>query len=486
MITLDFSKRKDLTLCDYLYEYIKKEILSGNLKADEKLPSRRNLSSHLNVSVVTVQNAYNLLISEGYIYSVEKKGFFVTRLELKNLHANVYKKQVQENIPRGECVEEKFVDDGLNVKTKNDEVDFTSNSMNVEKFPFKQWSKNLRDVLYTRSANLLSRQSSKGLLHLRRVISLFLKEFRNMDVNPSQIVIGAGTENIFDIIIKLLGRKNVFAVENPGYKKIANLISLCGAKCIPVEIDGEGMNVTALNKSKAGVVHVSPAHHFPTGTVMSIRRRMELLSWAEKKVGRFIIEDDYDSEFRFTGKPLSTLFGADWNGHVIYMNTFSKSLSPSFRISYMVLPELLAHKFNETFSFCSCQVSAFEQEALARFIENGFYEKHLNRMKNFYKGLRNTLIGAIQKSALSSCCKIEEEGSGLHFLMKIRTKKSISSIKKNLEKRGVMISSLFDYFYDEIESTKKTALEKTFVINYSGLKRERINSAVDLLSKIVL
>ena len=485
MITPDFTKRKNSTLCDYLYECIKQEILLGKLKADEKIPSRRSLSSHLGVSVITVQNAYNLLISEGYLYSVEKKGFFVTKLDLKNLHATSHKKHVQESFD--ELSQEKNAARGVHGSaTKNDPVDFTSNSMNVEKFPFKQWSKNLRNVLYSGNSVLLSKQDPKGSIHLRKVLSVFLKEFRNMDVSPSRIVIGAGTENIFDIIIKLLGRKNVFAVENPGYKKIANLISLCGAKCIPVEIDGEGMNVIALNKSKAGVVHVSPAHHFPTGTVMSIRRRMELLSWADKKDGRFIIEDDYDSEFRFTGKPLSTLMSADWNGHVIYMNTFSKSLAPSFRISYMVLPESLALKFDKTFAFCACQVSAFEQEALADFIENGFYEKHLNRMKNFYKGLRNDLVSAVQKSPLSSCCKIEEEGSGLHFLMKVKTKKSVSALKKSLEKNGVRISSLYDYYYEEEVSQKNAGLHKTLVVNYSALEKEKIPSAVEALCRVVL
>ena len=250
-----------------------------------------------------------------------------------------------------------------------------------------------------------------------------------------------------------------------------------------LQIDSFGINIEKLNKSGANIAQVSPSHHFPTGIVMPIKRRQELLSWAGERKNRFIIEDDYDSEFRFSGKILATMQSQDFASKVIYMNTFSKTLSPSFRISYMILPERLSVEFEKKLGSYSCQVSSFEQFTLAKFIEEGHYEKHLNKMKNYYRGIRNDFINAIKKSKLSLISEIQEENSGLHFILNVRTKYSGENLKKRLLEKKINIALLSDYFHSDLnDSDKKTA----FVVNYSALKKQCIEKAVDLFYECCL
>lgn len=320
MITIDFSKRKDLTLCEYLYRSIKKQILSGKLAAKEKLPSRRLLAEHLRMSVITVQNAYARLISEGYIYSIEKKGFSAE-----------------------EIAERK--------KAKKYFADLKSNSTSFEKFPFALWVKIMRQVLNSGDERLLSRVPLGGALELRKAICSHLRQFRMIDMDAEQIFIGAGTDFIYSMLLQFLGTKKKYAVENPGYKQLDSVAKLCGAKCVPVDLDENGISVENLKKTRAQIVHVSPQHHFPTGIVMPYKRRAKLLDWSAEREDRFIIEDDYDSEFRFDGMPIEPLFSSDKNSRVIYINTFSKTLSPSFRISYMVLPKKLLKEFFSRMGF---------------------------------------------------------------------------------------------------------------------------------------
>lgn len=470
MITVDFSNRKK-SLCDTIIDSLKNKILNGELKANEKLPSKRSFAEHLGVSVITVQNAYANLISEGYIYSLEKKGFYVTDLLLeKNINSNFLS-------------EKKSSQESNQNKKQSQEIlaDFRNNSTNVQKFPFSLWAKTMRSVLNQNTQKLLARIESKGILELRNAIKKYLNEFRNMQVSEEQIVIGAGTEILYSMIVQLLGSENIFAVENPGYHKVANLIKLNGAKCIPIKIDEQGIKVDDLEKFKVNVAQVSPSHHFPTGIVMPVRRRLELLNWAKKSANRFIIEDDYDSEFRFNGKPLLPLQCSDNSQKVIFINTFSKTLSPSFRISYMILPKTLLKKYDEIFGDYSCSVSAFEQYTLAKFILDENFSKHIIKMKNYYRSLRNQLVYEFQKSKLSSVAEIREQNSGLHFLLKIKAQTSGEKLKNLLEQNGIKINLLSDFYYSDSDSPK----ESTFIINYSGIEKEKIPLIVSTIENCV-
>lgn len=479
MITLDFEKRGDQTLTDFLYNSIKNQIQEGLLSEKEKLPSKRALSQHLGISVITVQNAYSQLIDEGYIFSIEKKGFFVSDIarHLKKTVRHSEEKETPAHIQLSGQVSSQ-------ITNQTYFADFTSNAALPGTFPFSLWSRTMRQVLSSENEKLLKRTDVFGALELRRAICHHLKAFRNMDISENQVIIGAGTESLYSMLVQFLGRDDVFAVENPGYHKAAEIFKLNGTKCQPVNIDEHGIIVEELQKINANVVHVSPSHHFPSGVIMNFKRRTELLDWAYSCKNHFIIEDDYDSEFRFTGKPLPTLQSIDQQDRVIYINTFSKTLSPSFRISYMILPQSLAIDFSKKLGFYSCQVSSFEQFTLARFIEEGHYEKHINRMKNYYRSLRNNLITAIENSELSKVFSIHEEDSGLHFLLTIRPEikhpsQTAREIQKKWRQEGINIFLLSEYFYDK----KKLSAAESFVVNYSGIRRDSVGKVILSMSQ---
>lgn len=492
MITVNFDERGDRGLCEYLYSSIKNQILQGILRADEKLPSKRSLASHLGISVITVQNAYGQLISEGYIYSIEKKGFFVTDILLgksdsvfgETGNGNLWGQGMSVNsVSAADLVDDsKTLAPVYSIGESDFFTDFRSNSTSYEKFPFSLWAHTMRKVLNSGDEKLLQRVGVKGIYELRRSIADYLREFRNMNVKPEQLVIGAGTESLYSMVVQLLGQGKVYAVENPGYHKVAGVFRMNGAGTKPVMIDSQGINPAELEKICADVVHVSPAHHFPTGIVMPVRRRQELLAWADDAPDRFIIEDDYDSEFRFNGKPLPTLQSADMGGRVIYINSFSKTLAPSFRMSYMVLPENLLPDFDEKFGFYSCPVSAFEQYTLSEFIRDGFYGKHIIRMKNFYRNLRNELIRAMENSRISGKMIIKEEEAGLHFLLSVKSDESSDVIKNKLQKKNINLPLLRDFYY----GTPPDDIENIFVINYSGIRKERIAETVKRIEEVLL
>ncbi len=465
MITYDFEKRGKQTLYEFLYQNIKQDILQNRLKADEKLPSKRTLARHLNISVITVENAYAQLLVEGYIYSIEKKGYYVSAIEnmLYAPAALTPQSQRKKSSVKPSCF-----------------ADFHSNSINFDNFPFSLWSKLMRESLAQKDKQLLQSVPFNGLEQLRAALADYLYHFRGMIVDPDQIIIGAGTEYLYGILIQLLGRNKIFSVEDPGYKKIASIYKSHDVLCKYISLDSNGLSTDELAKNNVDVVHISPSHHFPTGIVMPIKRRQELLSWANESGSRYIIEDDYDSEFRFTGRPIQTIQSIDTGEKVIYMNTFSKSLAPSIRISYMILPVHLMEKYRNTLSFYSCTVSSFEQNTLADFIAKGYFEQHINRMRNFYRMQRNLVIKAIHSCSLDKKVMIMEENAGLHFLLKIHTDISDEAFMEAAAKKGIRVSFLSHYF-QKSENAKRHIL----VINYSGIETEKIEESIKRLAEII-
>lgn len=372
MLTYELNARGTKPLYISLYEKIKTDIEYGNIQANEKLPSKRALAEHLMVSVITVQNAYALLISEGYVYAKEKVGYFACEI-----FANAKIPLPSQNA-------------SINYEITGEKELYTINlcentTLSNKHFPFSVWSKQMRQVITENYDHLLAKIPHMGLWSLRRAISEYLYRFRGMRVDPNAIIIGAGTEYLYSIVVKLIGRERVFAVEDPGYRRIAQIYAAEGLQVAHVPIDEYGLAIKSPMTHNANVVHISPSHHFPTGIFMPVKRRMEILHWAQEKPNRYIIEDDYDSEFRFASKPLPTMQSIDNGQRTIYINTFSKTISPSLRISYMILPKVLLKKYNEQFSFYSCTVSSFEQYTLAKFISEGYYERHISRMRKHYR-----------------------------------------------------------------------------------------------------
>ncbi len=314
---------------------------------------------------------------------------------------------------------------------------------------------------------------------MRSIIANHLASFRGMNVDPDQIVIGAGTEYLYGVLIQLLGAEKTVCLENPGYKKIAQIYQSHHVNCTYANLDASGISMEEIRASGAEVVHISPTHHFPTGITMPIKRRYELLSWANEKEKRMIIEDDYDSEFRLNGKPIPPLQTIDTSGKVIYVNTFSKSLAPTIRISYMVLPRNLANLYYEKLAFYTCTVSTFEQYTLASFIEEGYFEKHINRMRLAYGRRRKQMIECMKRHLDSKEYDLIENDSGLHFILCIHSKKSDDAFVQELEERGIHLSAIKDYFFDERKDTHQ------FLLNYASVHPEQMDEIFQIMHEVI-
>jgi len=432
-----------------LYSLIRDDILRGKIKGGDRLPSKRAFAAELGVSVVTVELAYDQLLAEGYIRSKERSGFFAEEVE--------------------EGLKEERLSPANREETKKEErykIDLVHGNTPPNMFPFSVWARLIRSVLADCGEHLLERVPCDGDKQLKRAISAYLYRSRGIDADPRYIVIGAGAEHLYGVMVQLLGRDKLYAVENPGYGKISSTYVLNGAQCLPVNVTGQGMDISVLEKSEAYVAHVSPSHQFPTGVVTPVSARSRLINWA-KKSGGYVVEDDYDSEFRLTGKPLQCTYGL-CSEKVIYMNTFSKSLAPSMRMGYMVLPPALYERFLKIFSSSANFVPLFEQKALAKMLDGGYFERHLNRLKNYYRSIHGALMKKL--AALPVKCDVIDMGSGLHVIAKFPEASSDGQIKLLAAERGIRIKCLSDYLLAPMAGVEGCA-----VINYSGLTLKDIS-----------
>lgn len=437
MLTYELKKSPGVPLYEALYRAIRGDILSGRLSAGEKLPSKRALAANLEVSKITVETAYGQLLAEGYISAREKVGYFVEAVELLTAQP---------------------VSPAAEPEPESRGVDLTASG--PAHFPFSVWSRLQREVMLDYGEKLLQPLHNQGHPGLRRAIAAHLAGFRGMAVDPENIVIGAGTDFLYNLLIQLLGRDRGYAVEEPGYGKIRRIYAAAGAACVSAPMDERGV----MPPENADVLHISPSHHFPTGLVTPAGRRQELLSWAARD-DRWIIEDDYDSEFRFDAHPLLALHTLDRRGRVIYMNTFSKSLAPSIRISYMVLPGSLMAAFRRKLGFYSCTVTSFEQYTLERFLSGGHFEKHINRMRKFYKSQRNRLVQLLNSSPVSGKITILEQNAGLHFLLRVDTEESDEALTARWAAAGIRVRALSDYYHGAVPETDRHCL----VVSYDSL-----------------
>lgn len=506
MLTYSFENIGRTPLYAHLYRCIRHDIETGVLQPGEKLPSKRALARHLGISTITVEGAYGQLMAEGYCTSQPKRGVYVSseitraavawpkmeagedavtdensataspsaaerhkrpRMALKR-QASAYQSRCRSTAPpEGE--------------PSHPLIDFAARSASSETFPFSIWTKHLRRVVADDADALLERSPGQGVLALRQAIAEHLRRFRGLAVEPAQIVVGAGTEYLYTLLVQFFGRGRRFCVENPGYGRIRRIYESLGATCLSASIDNAGVRPQELLESGAQIVHISPSHHFPTGLIMPISRRYELLGWATGAPDRYIIEDDYDSEFRLTGRPIPTLMGIDALGRVLYMNTFSKSLTPTIRISYLVLPQALVAPFRERLGFYSCTVSNFEQYTLARFIAEGDFERHIHRMRTLYRKRRETILTLLRKSPFAEHIEILEQGSGLHFLVRFEGAGSDETIEKKLAGQGIRMKPLASYYAETTLPPKEAA--GTFVLDYSAVDEEKMAEAVERMGK---
>ena len=454
MVTYELKKAPGVPLYEALYRCIRGDILSGKLKPGEKLPSKRALAQNLEVSKITVETAYNQLLSEGYLRSEEKVGYFVETVER----------------PVVPAAEPKAAASGTEQVWL---LDLTANG--TEQFPFSVWMKLQREVMLDYGQALLLPLPNRGVPELRQAIAGHLADFRGMRVEPENILIGAGTDFLYNLLMQLLGREKIYAVEEPGYSKIRKIYAAGGVTCVSAPMDELGVMPGRLQN--ADVLHFSPSHHFPTGLVTPVNRRMELLDWAGDS--RWIIEADYDSEFRFDAHPMPAMQALAGKGRVIYMNTFSKSIAPSIRISYMVLPPALMAEFQSRLGFYSCTVPSFEQYTLARFLSRGYFEKHINRMRKLYKNRRNLVISFLNRCPFADRLTILEQDAGLHFLLKVDTALTDAELTARLARAGIRVQALSEFYHDSPED------QKCLVINYAGVREEALEQALEAVNEIM-
>lgn len=442
---------------EQIYQYIKGEIREGSLKEGVRLPSTRMLAENLKVSRSTTQMAYDQLMAEGYIEAVPNRGYFVLRME--------------------ELVEAEPEVQGAFIRESGEEagearIDFSPRGIDLTHFPYNTWRKVTRNTLVEDNKEMFLTGSPQGEPSLREAIRGYLHSARGVSCQAEQIIVGAGNEYLLMLLSQILGQGRTIAMENPTYKQAYRVLESIGYTMAPVEMDGFGMEVKALEETGADVAYVMPSHQYPTGIVMPVTRRQELLQWAGRKRDRYLIEDDYDSEFRYKGRPIPALQGLDKTGKVIYMGTFSKSIAPAIRIGYLVLPRPLLAVYQRKLGFYASTVSRIDQNILYQFLTEGYYERHLNRMRAIYKGKHDCLLSQLRK--LEEDFEIHGEYAGLHVLLTSKRGRSEEWLIEEARKEGVKVYGLSTYYIHKHHNNRPS----TVILGYAKLSEEEIQEGV--------
>lgn len=460
-LTISLKQGDKIPLYEQIYEYIRNEIRKGRIKSGEKLPSTRALCQHLEVSRSTVELAYEQLMAEGYIEAQPCRGYFVSDIEGLYQITKAYTEEISSEKETAESYP----------------YDFTPNGVDLKSFPYNAWRKLSKECLVDDRAELFRLGCPQGEYGLRSAISSYLHQARGVNCTPEQIIVGAGNDYLLMLLCAVLGNGHRVVLENPTYRQAYRLFANLSYEVCTVDMDGKGMRVDELEKSGADIAFVMPSHQYPLGTVMPIRRRMELLRWAKEAEGRYIIEDDYDSEFRYKGKPIPALQGYDSSGKVIYIGTFSKSIAPAIRMSYMVLPETVCAMYRERCGFISSTVSKVDQLILQKFIEEGYYERHLNKTRALYRGRHDALLLALRE--LDSMVTVSGENAGVHLLLHFQDGRSEEELISLAAEKGVKVYGLSEYYVDG----RKTGgnQETIILLGYANMKEEKIKEAVRLL-----
>ncbi|MGI6007386.1 MAG: PLP-dependent aminotransferase family protein [Ruminococcus sp.] len=459
-LTISLDAESKIPLYQQIYQYLKTEIQRRQILPGECLPSSRALSACLQVSRSTADMAYGQLVSEGYIESVPCRGYFVCDLE----------GMFQLPDPEPVLTNEKAHED------ENYPWDFDVNGIDEKGFPYNQWKKISREVLQE-GPSLFELGNPQGEAGLRGALASYLHHARGVGCTPEQIVVGAGNDYLLMLLRVILGDSRQIAMENPTYKSAYLCFSHLGYRVLGIGMDEYGMRMDELEKSEADTAYVMPSHQFPMGNVMPLKRRMQLLSWAAQRESRYILEDDYDSEFRYRGKPIPALQGYDSKERVIYLGTFSKSIAPAIRISYMVLPRPLLKAYEEKGRDFSVTVSKADQKIIEMFIRKGYYERHLNRMRALYKNKHDLLMSLLRQ--MTDTCQISGENAGLHVVLRfingLTEKEAIAAAKAV----GVRVYGISEYDTSGFERQKSDRI----IMGYGAMTEEAIREGTERLKK---
>lgn len=490
MIPLDSSDR--LPMYEQIYEYVKREIRRGNLTAGMRLPSTRALAENLRISRSTTQLAYEQLAAEGYLETVPCRGYFVMKEIPADLgvtepagtekndgaapkgSAEEASKEAAKGMPKG-APEEAARGERPRPAGETDFIDFSPRGIDLDHFPYNAWRRVTKATLMDGDKEMFLPGEPQGEAVLRRAIRSYLHSARGVECGEDQIIIGAGSEYLLMLLSLILGRDRKVAMESPTYRQAYRVFRSLGHPVAPVAMDRHGMSVKLLEESGAGIAYIMPSHQYPLGIVMPVSRRQELLCWAAAGEHRYLIEDDYDSEFRYKGKPIPAMQGMDRDGRVIYMGTFSKSIAPAIRVGFLVLPERLLAVYRERLQFYATTVSRIDQHILCRFLTEGHYERHLNRMRAIYRGKHDLLLNALKR--LEPDFGIQGEYAGLHVLLTDRGGRPESWLVDEARAKNVAVYGLSACVIDGSEGRYPS----TVMLGYANVSSEQIVSGVERL-----
>lgn len=464
MITIPLDPHCQKPMYIQIYEYIRQDILDAHLCAGEKLPSARSLAANLQVSRSTVDTAYEQLVAEGYVEAKEKRGYFINSIT-----------HIQQ-IPITSVHRKK--NDVPEERTFPIRYDFNPDSIDTEHFPYSIW-KSIGKNQLDNPGNFLS-GDRKGDLPLRHAIADYLHGSRGVRCTPDQIIIGAGLDHLLQMLCVLFERRAAIAMEDPGYRSARQVLVSSGYAIIDIPLRDHSLDVHSLARSSADICYVTPSHQFPLGSVMSISRRQALLSWAAQGQNRYIIEDDHDSEFRYKGKPIPALQSLDHAERVIYIGTFSKAISPAIRMGYMVLPPHLLKCYDEKCGGYACPVSRIEQAILTDFIRQGYFEKHLNRMRKIYKGKHDCILQRVLQYFPKNQVEISGDNAGLYVLLRYHGPLEEEQIEKRAEKNGIRLRSLRGYY-----SSLPADYLPTYLLGFANLSETQIDEGIRCLAEKV-
>lgn len=467
-LTVDKNREKKY-IYQQIYQEIKVSILGRKLPANKKLPSKRKLAEQLNVSVNSVKNAYEQLLAEGYIYSIERSGYYVENISQFIQEEDMKKSKLPSDLKE-------------NIVDRDGWLSLSHMTSDISMFPFKEWLKCQQKAIENHKNELAEITHPQGPYIVRDTITRMIALSRGVICEPEQIVIGAGTQSLIRQLIAMKEAKTVIAIEDPGYARFYSLLKRMKLDVYPIKLDDKGINMKAVVSSKANILFVTPSHQFPTGKIMPISRRIELLNWSAQSNNRFIIEDDYDSEFKYETDNIPSLQSLDRNQRVIYTGTFSKTLLPSFRISYMVLPSDMLREYRENYDDLIQGSNSLNLYTLHYFIENGEYAKHIKRMNHHYEIKRKSLIKQLQ-SRFKTDIHIEDVPAGLHFLAQFNTNKTYEEIEKRAKQIKLEIYSMKRFM---LKSKYKEKNKIEMVIGFANIKEANISEAVERLYWVMM
>ena len=444
----------DAPLYDQLYRHIAGAVQSGALSPGARLPSKRRMCALAGVSMSTVEAAYSLLAAEGYVLARPRSGYVCAHL-LPPVPSAPIPPPAPSAPPPSPWA-----------------FDCSTSAVDVSAFPFSSWARITKEAVYE-NPGLLQRGHPQGDAPLRSALGSLLAQYRGVRCSPEQVVVGPGADYLLSLLLQLLPEHRAVALEDPGYPAAYAAAALHGRRAVPIPVDGEGMCPDALADSGAGIAYVTPSHQFPLGVSMPAGRRSRLLHWAASAPDRWIIEDDYDSEFRWSSRPIPAMQGLDRAGRVVYMGTFSRSIAPAIRVAYMILPPQLLERYRRTFSHGACAVSRFEQEILRRFLTQGLYGRHLRRTGNLYRKKCALFAGALSAIPGASVSGAE---AGLHFLLTL-PRYSEEELTARAAEKSVRVYPLSRYCHTVPPKPS------TVVLGFAGLSEDQLRRAAELLGE---